>query len=62
MARHVIDHPRGTKGSRLVPFARIERMRGVKARPQVEALRRAPKKLSGALRLKRFLTIERAGV
>ena len=62
MSRHLIDHPRDTKGARLRRFARIERLRGVKARPQVEAMRRTPKKLSGTLRLKRFLAIERAAL
>ncbi len=61
MTRHLIDHPRALPATRLQKFAQIERLRGVKARPQVEALRRAPKQLSGALRLKRFLAIERAG-
>ncbi len=60
MTRHLVDHPKAASAGRLAQFARIERLRGVKARPQVEALRRAPKKLSGALRLKRFLAIERA--
>ena len=58
MTRHVIDHPR-TPGARLVPFARIERMRGQKARPQVEVLRRAPRKTAAGIRLQRFLEIER---
>lgn len=62
MKRHLIDHPRGVGSTRLEKFARIERMRGQKARPQVEALRRVPKKMSGGLRLKRFLAIERAGL
>lgn len=62
MTRHLIDHPRTQFGSRLSRYARIERLRGPKARPQVEILRRAQKKTCGALRLKRFLTIERAGI
>lgn len=62
MNRHPVDHPRTLRASRLARFARIERMRGVKVRPQIEALRRVPKKLSGALRLKRFLAIARAGL
>jgi hypothetical protein len=60
MTRHVIDHPRNAKGTRVRRFARIERTRGIIARPPVETLRRKPKQLSGALRLKRFLAIERA--
>lgn len=60
MTRHLIDHPRSKLGSRLVRFAQIERMRGVKASPQVEALRRSTRPLSNALRLKRFLKIEHA--
>ena len=62
MTRHVIDHQKILKGSRLAKFARIERQRGVKVQPEVAALRRAPKPTHGALRLKRFLAIERAGL
>lgn len=62
MKRHLIDHPKTHGSTRLEKFARIERLRGQKVRPQVEALRRVPKKMSGAMRLKRFLAIERAGV
>ena len=62
MKRHLIDHPRSLNSSRLARYAHIERLRGLKVRPQVDALRRSPKKLSGALRLKRFLAIERASI
>lgn len=62
MKRHLFDHPKTTPAARLARYARIERMRGLKARPQVEALRRVPKQMSGALRLKRFLAIERSGI
>ena len=60
MTKHILDHPRSAHGSRLQRFARIERLRGVKARPQVEALRRQPRKVDPSARLKRFLEIERA--
>lgn len=60
MTRHVIDHPGRTKGTRAKRFIQIERIRGIKPRSPVETLRRKPRQLSGALRLKRFLAIKRA--
>ena len=57
--KHVIDQDHATKGSRTRHYAAVERRRGLKARPQVEVLRRVPKGLSTSLRVRRFLEIER---
>ncbi len=62
MMKHVIDQAHGTRGGRLKRYAAVERMRGRKARPQVETLRRLPKGLSSSLRVRRFLAIERAAL
>ena len=60
--KHVIDQAHGTRGTRLKRFAVVERMRGRKARPQVEVMRRLPRGLSSSLRVRRFLAIDRAAL
>lgn len=60
--KHVIDQARGRHNSRLKRFTAAERMRGQKARTQVEVLRRLPKGLSASLRVRRFLEIERTAL
>lgn len=58
--KHIIDQAHGTRGARLRRYAEIERTHGKKQRPQTETLRRAPRGLSTALRVKEFLKIEHA--
>ena len=58
--KHIVDQEHGSRGTRLKRYTAVERMRGQKARAQVEVLRRVPKGLSASLRVRRFLAIERA--
>ena len=60
--RHLIDQAHGTKGGRIRHFAAVERRRGLKVRPQVEALRKVPRGLSASLRVRRFIEIERGAI
>ncbi|MBT8457991.1 MAG: hypothetical protein KJO15_18025 [Alphaproteobacteria bacterium] len=59
MTKHIIDHMHVRAGQRLARFARIERLRGVKLRPQAVKLRRAARPLDNSARLLRYLRMQR---
>lgn len=58
MARHIVDRPRHRAGQSLSQFLRLERVRAV-AGPRTRALRRVPRPLNNAARLRRYLQMER---
>ncbi len=61
MSKHILDGTRARTGQRTPRYAMLERMRGLKLRPQTAALRQRPKGLSNALRMRRYLEIARQG-
>ncbi|MEO0691713.1 MAG: hypothetical protein AAFY90_02430 [Pseudomonadota bacterium] len=58
MARHIADRPRHRAGQSLSQFLRVARMQAV-AGPRFQAMRRVPRPLNNAARLRRYLQIAR---
>ncbi|MEL6642802.1 MAG: hypothetical protein AAFQ79_02615 [Pseudomonadota bacterium] len=58
MPKHIVDRPRHRAGQSLSQFLRIERMRRV-AGPRTHSLRRTPRPVNNAGRLRRYLQIAR---
>lgn len=58
--RHIVDGARLRRAARARRFAKVERTLGGLPRRQVQILRRMPRGLSGSLRLKRYLALERS--
>lgn len=58
MARHIVDQPRHRAGQSLSQFLRLERLRR-EAGPRTHSVRRAPRPMNNAVRLRRFLQVAR---
>lgn len=62
MGKPVIDHARPRTGQRLTRFTQAERANSGTPGPQAKKLRRAPKDLDNAKRIRRYMKIDRQGI